>query len=49
MCMTIVYLCGVPTVDHCKLFKSLVSHVYFPGYLTLMSVSRSVIFINCVY
>jgi hypothetical protein len=38
MFMTIVYLCGVPAVDHCKWFKSLVSHpVYFPGCLTLMT------------
>ena len=40
MCMTTVYMCGVSTVNHCKWFKSLVSClVYFPGYLTLMTVS----------
>jgi len=46
MCMTTMYLCGVPTVDHCKWFKSLVSYlVYFPGFLTLMTLSRGVIVI----
>jgi hypothetical protein len=50
MCMTTVYLYGVPTVDLCKWFESVVSHlVYFPGYLTLMTVSRSVVVIIQVY
>ena len=50
MFMTAMYLYGVPTVDHCKWFKSLVSYlVYFPSFLTLANLSRGVVVIIRVY